>query len=167
MGFRKSKRIGDEGESFLIRYLERLEIVAEKNLDLTNAHKYDIMCRMGRQFFTGEVKFDKMAVETGNIAIEVFNTRSQTASGITSTEADLWFHLVLDGNNITCWFNKTSVVLDFINNTRPKRVVERAGDGNAKILLYSIEDILGSVLLRLENLEIPKAKRLIKEVLKL
>lgn len=166
MGFHKSRIHGDTGENFVISLLKSVNIIAEKNSDLTTASKYDISCQMGRKKFTAEVKFDRMAEKTDNIAIEIFNPKSNKHSGINVTEADLWFHLIPDGNNITCWFNKTSVIQDFIEQNTPKKIVELAGDGNATILLYSMSDTLNKILFRLENLDTKQALKLIKEVLK-
>jgi hypothetical protein len=166
LGFHKSRAHGDAGENFVISLLKSINITAEKNSDLTIASKYDIACQMGRKKFTGEVKFDRMAEKTDNIAIEIFNPKSNKHSGINITEADLWFHLIPDGDNITCWFNKTSAILKFIGEHAPKKTVELAGDQNATILLYSMNDTLDKVLFRLENLEPKQALKLVKEVLK-
>lgn len=166
MGFHKSKTHGDTGENFVIALLQSLNISADKNSDLTIASKYDILCKMGHKKFTAEVKFDRMAEKTENIAIEIFNPKSNKHSGINITEADIWFHLIPDGSNITCWFNKTSTIQKFIEENKPKKTVELAGDGNATILLYSMNDTLDKILFRLENLESKQALKLLKEVLK-
>lgn len=165
MGFAKSKFHGDVGESFVLSFLESLGFEASKNSDLTTRSDYDIICKMGRKTCTIEVKFDKMAAKTNNVAIEVFNPKSNKESGINITKADLWFHLIPDGNNITCWFNKTSNIIDFISSNKPNRVVDFSGDGNATIYLYPIDDILNKILFRLENLSLTNAKKKIKEVL--
>lgn len=44
-----------------------------------------------------EVKWDKRAGETGNLYFEVENTNQRRSSGIMATSADLWCHVVGEG----------------------------------------------------------------------
>lgn len=49
---------------------------------------------------TMEVKVDRKAAETGNAAIEFWDTRRNIATGILATEAHLWLHGVPENGKI-------------------------------------------------------------------
>ena len=166
LGFVNSLRHGDRGEQFVISLLTDLNFSPEKDSDLTNPARHDILCRVAKKKVSIEVKYDIMSEKTGNIAIEVWNPKADKPSGLTASTSDLWFHLVPDGTNITCWIAKTSDLVRYTKEVTPKRVVEICGDNNSTILLYSNEVVLGTVLQRLENLERNKAIKLIKDLLK-
>jgi len=48
--------------------------------------------------FSVEVKWDKRAAETGNCYFEIENTRRGEPSGIAATRADVWCHVIGDGD---------------------------------------------------------------------
>jgi hypothetical protein len=76
-----------------------------------------------------------MAVRTGNIALEYFNSKSMKPSGITATKADWWVHKI-DGE---LWIIRVSDLLNFTKTEKPVRMISRGGDDNADLLLYQIE----------------------------
>jgi hypothetical protein len=45
-----------------------------------------------------EVKLDTTSIRTKSIALEYFNTETSTASGILSTRANTWLHIVLEND---------------------------------------------------------------------
>lgn len=49
-----------------------------------------------------EVKCETSPIRTGNVAIEVYDRKYQHPSGIESTEANLWLHLVLTPEGFLC-----------------------------------------------------------------
>ena len=106
-----------------------------------------------------------MSEKTSNVAIEVHNPKSDKPSGLYVTEADIWFHLIPDGNNITCWINSVSNLKKFVETIEPKKIIEVGGDQNSRMLLYQIDDILSHGLIRLENLNKKDAIKLIKDTL--
>jgi len=91
-----------------------------------------------RPFFTVEVKYDEMQSSTGNIAIEIHNSKSDKPSGLSATKADLWCHVLKD----SAWITSVKKLKEFCKEHKPLRKVGAAGDGNASILLYKTEDIL-------------------------
>lgn len=60
---------------------------------------YDIVSADGE--ISIEVKCETTPSRTGNVAIEFWNTDFDTASGILSTKANLWLHIVLEGGTFT------------------------------------------------------------------
>src|SRR5690606_11840147 len=85
-----------------------------------------------------EVKNDVYSAKSGNVAIEVFNTRQNKASGLTCTKADLWFHVI---SNVV-YVTTVEELKKFTNEVKPLRTIGSGGDGNAMLMLYKIEDIL-------------------------
>lgn len=61
--------------------------------------RYDIeaLTPKGRTFHV-EVKWDKRAAATGNLYFEVENTRQRAPSGVMSTTADWWCHVLGEGD---------------------------------------------------------------------
>ena len=163
--FLSSKAIGDHGEELVLNLFNKFGIKCEKNEDKETRLDYDLLCELGRKKFNCEVKFDKMAQKTGNLAIEFFNSNKGAASGIGVTKADLWVHIVLDGDHPTIWAASVPYLRQWINAHKPKRVVEMAGDGNASLYLYSDEDILDIALLRLDTLDEKELKKVIRKLL--
>ena len=96
--------------------------------------------------FTTEVKFDIKEYETFNVAIEVRNSKLNKDSGILVSYSDIWAHVLKD----SVWIINTSDLKDFIQQTKPTRVINRAGDGNAKIFLYPTYVLLSSFI-RIDN----------------
>ena len=92
----------------------------------------------GYEVFTVEVKYDEMQGKTGNIAIEIYNSKSGKPSGLTATKATLWCHVLKDST----WITSVEKLKEFCEDTPPFKSFNSVGDGNASILLYKTEDIL-------------------------
>lgn len=97
----------------------------------------DIRCRVGSARFSVEVKYDKLASVTGNLAVEYWNSRSQKPSGINATEAEFWVFVLPDP--LTAMIARTDDLRAFIAKHKPDRRVYGAGDGNARLYLYAME----------------------------
>ena len=111
--------------------------------------------------FTTEVKHDVYENKSGNIAIEVANTRSGKDSGIFITGADLWCHVLLTGMYIT----HRQTLFAYIHTKTPTRIIPDAGDGNACIYLYPSEQILSDVFHRFDEMSQEELYRLLRELL--
>lgn len=153
---------GKEAENFVKAVLESVGIECKLNTG-TQLSKYDLKCKLGGKWITIEVKYDMMAAKTGNWAIEYYNTRSKKPSGISVTEAILWAHVVLDGDNKTLWMIKTKNLKKFIDNNTPSRKLENVGDGNSAIYLYK-EDNIMPAFVRVDNQQ--DIKKVVKGLLK-
>lgn len=102
--------------------------------------KYDILFHLDGRKRLAEVKFDRMAARTGNLALEYWNSRQDKASGLLATGADIWVHVL--PNPLCVYAVGTEVLFDYVSAHKPLRTVENAGDGNAGLLLYRAADIL-------------------------
>lgn len=151
---------GDEGESIVMDLLRTANCLARKNDEVATRSHYDVIAtlihkiatgdgELETQEFTLEVKNDVYAKKSGNIALEVWNPKSEKLSGVSVTKADIWAQLARD----EVWFAKTDHLKTFMGQQEPKRIVHKAGDGNAEIWLYDCDMILPSVFIRVDNLQ--------------
>lgn len=138
---------GAEGENRYMQLLGGAGITSVKNEDPKTRLFWDIESTIDGDGFTTEVKNDVRAKETGNIAIEVHNSRQDKPSGLTATKANLWCHII--GGEV--WVAQVTILRAFTETTPPLRKVKRAGDDNADILLYKREVILPAVFKRLDQ----------------
>jgi hypothetical protein len=116
----------------------------ELNSDKKKKSYYDLII-IGKG--TLEIKNDLYAAKSGNVAIEYYNPKSDKPSGIAITQSDVWCHII--GGEI--FVVKTQVLKHFVDTEAPKRVIKRAGDGNASLKLYTIEHIK-SIMIPVERI---------------
>lgn len=117
--------------------------------------EYDIELEVSGKKRTAEVKFDMMAEKTGNLAIEYWNSKKDTASGITATKAHLWIICILDDVHITMWATSVKTMKKFLEENTPKRIISKAGDKNAELYLYDTDFMLKSIFHRLDDITEP------------
>jgi hypothetical protein len=145
---RRDLERGKKGEQKVIDIFISHGHTTESNTTKGELSFYDIkISTMGD--LTIEVKNDEYAKRSGNIAIEVFNPKSNKASGITATKADLWVHILED----EVWITSTKNLLDFTKTAKPHKIVDRAGDNNATLLLYKKEHILNEIFTRIDTMD--------------
>jgi hypothetical protein len=165
MTFQKTARIGKNGEQIVLDLLNSAALTAVKNTDLAKKYDHDIEFQLGKKTKTVEVKFDHMAVKTGNLCIEHHNSKKDAPSGISATKADIWCQIILDGDNPTVWMIRVDKLKDYISKNEPKKKIVSGGDGNANLYLYGIDDIIG-IFTRVDNVESTELTKLIKGILK-
>lgn len=134
---------GDIGEKAFMSVLEKLSIKAVQRAKL---QEYDIEFHIGGNVYYAEVKNDIMAESTGNIALEVFNTKRNKLSGVLGTKADIWVHIVC-GKIYCCNVKK---LREYIDKNKPEKIIESGGDNNAMLLLYRSEQILAATFTELD-----------------
>lgn len=131
---------GEIGESAVIKLLQDKGCVIHKNDGDSRDElaRFDFIIEYDNRKYTAEVKYDMKASFTGNIAIEVYNHKSNYLSGILATQAELWF-LVLQ----PCYIYVSAVkkLRKFIHEVCPRKIVE-GGDNNSTMFLYKKEIIL-------------------------
>lgn len=110
-----------------------------------------------------EVKFDKMAGRTGNIAIEYHNTKSNQPSGITATTADIWATVLAAPAAI--WFTNVGVLQRYIDRVYPYKIVV-GGDDNSAMKIYKKEKIFGDIFIRVDELTSEEFKKALERILK-
>jgi len=148
MGIRRDLVLGDIAEIKVVNLLNHVGLSAEKNSDKTTRKFYDIIVKTKTVEFTVEVKNDIYAVRSGNIAIELFNPKSGKPSGLGVTTSMVW--VVMIGEEL--WLANTERLKKYVNNTKPKRIIDSAGDGNALIYLYDRDIILPTNFTRVDNI---------------
>lgn len=136
--FTKSNAIGRSAESQVRQLLAEAGINAEENTSKEERLFFDIKC----DDFTIEVKYDVMAARTGNVAIEFFNSKKSTNSGLYATKAEVWAHCFTDGD---IWLASTARMREYCTPETCSRVVYAAGDDNADIMLFPKDKILTDI----------------------
>jgi len=147
MGILKDMADGDEAEQKVILLLRDCGFTAIKNIDPKTRSFWDI--EFGDMGHTIEVKNDRYALKSGNIAVEIFNPKSMKPSGLTITQADYWVFIV--GEEI--WLTKTETLRKFVNDEKPHRIIDAGGDKNATLTLYKKEHIF-TIFTRIDNIDI-------------
>ena len=147
-----SFKLGQQGEKCVQKLLKKFDIECQINEDYKKRYDYDLVSDYKNKKVTYEVKYDYMAEKTGNLAIEINNCKADKPSGINVTKANIWAHVVRDKKNMTVWMAKVSELKKFIKKTTPFREVTQAGDGNADLLLYKTDAILGPLFVRVDNI---------------
>jgi hypothetical protein len=149
-----SLRVGKIAEDFVQRFLEKcgfavVRNTAKKRGDLA---LWDLEASAFGRTFRLEVKWDILAEQTGNLAVEYWNTKSGKPSGISVTTADIW--VVLVGQPKAAYAAKTSLLKEFCELVRPVKLITNGGYHNAALKLYPADEILGAVFrpLREESL---------------
>lgn len=136
--------IGKSGENYVKYLFNVAKIQCELNNDYSLRYDYDLIVKIRKLKFTIEVKYDIFSVKSGNIAIEVFNCKSNRESGIYSTLADVWVHLIpeKESANILAYAIKTDKLKKFIETANPVKKITAGGDNNSNMLLFKKEQIL-------------------------
>tara|TARA_R100000306_G_C4329398_1_gene119429 strand:- start:88 stop:567 length:480 start_codon:yes stop_codon:yes gene_type:complete len=136
---------GHAGENKVIELFAAMSIESESNTDRSKLSDYDILANIDGKIFTTEVKNDLYAARSGNIAIEVYNPKSDKPSGLSATKANLWCHIT-DG----LYFTKVQTLKDFVKSTPPFKLISSGGDNNATLHLYKADFILSEVFVKLD-----------------
>ena len=158
-------KIGQEAEVFVKKILDKADIGCELNEDYERRYDCDLDCRIGKKRFTCEVKFDKMAEKTGNIAIEFWNSKADRPSGIKVTTSDIWIHVLSNKKRKTAWAISVGGLKEYLNTHNPKRIVAYGGDNNASLYLYKKEELLKSFV-KIDGLKNTELKKVIRSLLK-
>lgn len=96
--------------------------------------RYDLsVVAATQEHFSVEVKWDKRAAETGNFYFEVENTRRREPSGIAGTTADLWCHVLGEGDEAL--LARTTVLRALIAKGNFRSIQTRAQDSNSRGVL--------------------------------
>ena len=162
MGFKRDLAAGKNGEEIVKKTLEKFGVTVE----FPETREVDLVCQFGKKKFTAEIKNDMYAEKSGNVAFEYWNSKSDTASGITSTKATVWFHIIPDLSLKTLWATSVKLLRNYIQDNKPFRSIKKVGDGNADIHLYKMDQILEDIFHRLDNITSEDFKKIFKEIIK-
>ena len=87
-----------------------------------------------------EVKWDKRAADTGRLYFEVENTRQRAPSGVMSTTADIWCHVLGEGERAL--LVDVPALREFLQAGRFKSVHTGGADSNSRGLLVTLDEAL-------------------------
>ena len=149
MKFRRDLALGSKGEAYLQAILEKAGWKTELNTDSRKNKDYDIKACKDEQAITFEVKYDVYAARSGNIAIEFYNPKICQPSGIDSTKATFWAHIITDPMSV--WVAPVAQLKSFLKTTPAFRVITCGGDDNSSMYLYKKEVILSKVFTRIDE----------------
>jgi hypothetical protein len=135
---------GERGEDSVMELLSKIDISSGR--PDKNSKFFDIIIKLDKEY-TGEIKTDIMGKRTGNLAFEFWNSRKNEPSGISVSQADLWFHIFKD----IIYVANTLELKLYIQNNPPMRTFFDAGDKNANIYLYKADTILDGVFLKMDS----------------
>lgn len=152
MSYQVSKSIGNFAEDYVKEILNDAGIPTQKNSSTSRSELigWDLEARVRGIRVKLEIKYDKMAAKTGNIAIEYFNVKQGKPSGIDATTADLWVYVFSEPKS--AWICRTDDLRAYMKNNREFRNIACGGDDNAAMKLYRKESLLDAVFHRLDIL---------------
>ena len=137
----KSLAVGKEAENELVTYLESIGMKASINEIKELRYDYDVKAsyyddgEMDEFHTTFEVKNDKMATKTGNIAIEYYNSKQCKPSGIYVTKAKWWVHKI----NGIMWICEVEKLINFTKDHKADKMIVGGGDKNADLFIYRVD----------------------------
>lgn len=117
--------------------LESLKYLDYDNYEMKEGYfkEYDLIITKDNVDTKIEVKSDRQASITGNMAIEY--ECNDKPSGLTSTTADYWLYFVVHKDKDECYKIPTNELKDLVKNCRKVR----GGDGyKSKMYLLKISD---------------------------
>lgn len=140
--------IGKAGEDAVVKLLEGADVECERNTDPATRAFYDLVCdHPDLGSFEVEIKNDVYAARTGNIAIEFWNSKKDSASGINITTAPLWVHIARE----EIWMANVEALKQWVETNEPKRTIFGGGDGNADFHLFEADTIFPAVFTRIDE----------------
>lgn len=135
--FLNSLKQGNNGEQLVVDLFNLNGYTCVKNEGKKVEYDYTVT-KLGS--YKLEVKSDYMATQTGNIAIEYFNSKLNKPSGITATLADFWVHVLFNPSQI--YIIRPAKLKQFIDEVAPLKTVIAGGDKNSSMVLYDKDVIL-------------------------
>lgn len=166
MNFKRSESIGKIAENLVTKLFNGCGLQTTP-VSFSDRKLWDIKVDIPQSWgmptkphFTTEVKHDVYEQRSGNLAVEVWNTKKNEPSGIKITQADLWTFVLSD----SIWITRSGDLRTYIDAVPPKRIIENAGDGNAMVMLYESQEILQMIFHRLDGISKKEVVKVLKEL---
>jgi len=166
--YKKDFLQGKNAEKFVMDIFQKNNVICKANLSKIRkeligwdfAFLYEQL-NLAKIEYKIEVKNDIMEQETGNIAIEYYNTKLCKSSGIDATIANFWVYVL--ENPKTAWISSVKLIKEYIKNNLPIKDV-CGGDDNSQMKIYPREQIFSAIFNRIDNLDIVQFKELLNHV---
>jgi hypothetical protein len=149
MSFVSDIRLGKSGEAYVIDLFNSGGVSIQANEDKKKFSYYDAIFSLDGSIYTAEIKYDIYAYKSGNIAIEFYNPKSNKPSGISITKSDFWIEVLT--NPLRAYITRTDHLKHLIEHHPPKRIIHKAGDGNASLYLYETSFLTQNILVELKQ----------------
>ncbi len=138
--FKEDLKVAQGIEEQIIEYL------LDYNKDMvfhgfSNNKGYDAHFSIGDKYYKLEIKSDYFSDETGNIVIE-FTSRGK-ASGIVTTQANLWAYVIITKTGLKLYILPTTTIKSWIDNREYERIFIGGDIGsNTKMYLFKMNKVL-------------------------
>lgn len=126
--------VGRQGELLVIDLFITNGLECYSNKETKKLSYYDLEVVVDEKTLFLEIKNDRRALDTGNLAIEMKNVLRDVPSGLTITTADIW--VVILGTDI--YMTKTDDLRKFVEDNKPKKTHR----SNVLVYIYPKELIL-------------------------
>lgn len=142
---------GTKGEKIVMELFAQHGLPCSKtpNYDF-HKDNWDLQVELACKPVWLEVKYDLYSGKSGNVAIELYNPKRCCKSGLTSTEAHLWIHILTNPHSVM--IANVGKLKKFCVDNAPHKLVSCGGDDNSTMYLYRI-DVIQQVFERIDNIE--------------
>jgi len=158
--FVKDLKDGNLAEEVVAEFYREMEYDVE-TLERARQIEGDLeVSGKGKKPFTVEVKFDRMAKDTGNLCFEVTNKKGDL-TGIAKTQADVVVYIVSkDEQSVNLFTFDTEKLRAYLYDTANVEKIRQVKGGDKKaftLMLVSIDNILADGIAHVEeiNAELP------------
>lgn len=149
MGFLNDLSKGTKAEDIAIQLIEKTGWVCTKSK--RGEVGWDFEAQKDTSILTFEVKWDKMSDITNNIAIEYFNPKRNSGSGITVSTADFWIYCF--GNPLEIHAVSLKFLKEYVDRNPPFKLIQVGGDNNASLMLYKKDTLISELFWRIDNID--------------
>ena len=156
---------GDVGEETVQKlYVDNKLPTSVVDPESPNRQYWDLNTIFNNKSILQEIKTDYMEEKTGNLAIEVSNTKGEP-TGIAVTKAVFWVSVLLRRGKTSIWSTSTKKLKDYMNTHSPRIVV--GGDHNSAVLhLYKSNIILPAIFSRIDGMNAETLHQYVEQELK-
>lgn len=147
--FPKDVKIGNKAETACLSLLINAGWQCEKAPKACK--EYDFLAQKDIYTILFEIKNDRMTSVTGNLAFEFWNPKKNEPSGLLVSKADFWVYCF--GSPLEIHIVELPILKRYIEDTKPKKIIDVGGDKNASLYLYDREQIITDIFWRIDTLE--------------
>lgn len=135
--FQLDLKFGNKYEDLIFNYYNNRKYICESTKDKKCFKDYDLKVSKKDIIKTIEVKADRLAYKTGNIAIE-FECNNKE-SGINSTLSTHYYYFIIKPNGYDVYKILTKKIKKLIENKKYFRIVSGGDNYSSKMYLFKLE----------------------------